>query len=46
MTFQEFALSRQLIAEERVGKAARAVQRAEDDAFGASAEALRKLEQA
>lgn len=41
MSHQEFALARQLIAEERVGKAARAVVAEEDAAF---ADASKKLQ--
>jgi hypothetical protein len=40
MDWQEFALSRQFIAEERVGKAARAAVAQEDEAFAAASKAL------
>ncbi len=46
MTWQQFALSRQYVAEERVGKAARAAVAAEDSAFSAAAKALRQMERA
>lgn len=43
MTWREFALSRQLIAEERYGKAARRALDEEDAAWAATAAAARKL---
>lgn len=43
MTFARFALSRQLIAEERVGKLAREAGRADDAAWQQATAALGKL---
>lgn len=43
MNWKEFALSRQLIAEERYGKAARASIKEEDAAWNRATEALHKL---
>ena len=44
MTYQRFCLTRQVLAEERVGKFAREVSSVEDRAFAASARALLKLQ--
>jgi hypothetical protein len=43
MTFPRYALSRQLIAEERVGRAARAEGHAEDAIWAQSTQALSKM---
>lgn len=43
MTYQQFAVSRQLIAEERTGRAARKELSAEDAAFAQSAKALQQV---
>ena len=41
MTWQEYALSRQYLVEERIGTRVREAQRAEDELFGASRKALK-----
>lgn len=43
MTYQRFALSRQLIAEERTGKAVRQSVNAEDAAFNQATKALQRI---
>ena len=42
MTWQRFALSRQLLTEERVGTAMREAQAEEDDKFSSAVEALKR----
>lgn len=43
MTWQEFALARQVLAEERVGKAVRETVNAEDEAWVRNARALQMM---
>ena len=43
MSFKEFALARQYLAEERIGPAARAAAQQEDDAFARTSRALAAL---